>query len=788
MMLSIGIGSTAAAFAVVNSVLLRPLAYRDPRQLYVINEIVPEMAKLYPRLAANLPDFRIWQRDVHAFAGIAVAEQASADLTGRAAAEEIVGVRSSANLFDVLGVVPVLGRSFLSEEDSAGRGRVVILTDAFWRSHFHADPTLVGHSITLDGSPYVVVGVLPPSFHFPERLGRGAAFGRAIDFFEPLDGEREYERGLISEFDFGAIARLRPGVAPQQALAELNVVQTRIAQEANEGVALEAAISPLDAEVVGTARQGLAMLLGAALVVLLIVCVNLANLLLTRVPSRMREAAIRTALGASPPQLFRRSMIESLLLGVAGGALGIVVGRLGLASLIHAAPAGLPRLDEIHLDGATILLVVALSITAGVVFGVVPAWRIASGHPQESLKAGSLTMADSREARRVRESMVGVEVGLSTLLVVTAALLVSSLAHVLRVRAGFATERVLTAQLDMPIAYAEPGARERFYQGLVDRLRAVPGIRAVGWTSVLPLDGEESVTGIDVPGSTAKVAPQANYRPVSLDYFAAAGIPVLRGRAFSESDRGRHQVVISASAAERFWPGEDPIGRSVVTQWGPPETDDVVGVVGDIHTVSLDAAPVMMVYVPEWFDSVRHLGVPRSAGFVVRTAVDERGIENVVRGVIHAADPTVPIVRLRSMRETVSESVASRRFQTVVALGFALVALVLASLGIYGVIAYSVEQRRRELGIRAAIGARRADLRGMVLRQGMTPVLAGIATGLAGSVVTGRLLGSLLFGVGGTDPATLAATASAVLVVAAAACYVPARRATRIDPIVALRE
>jgi putative ABC transport system permease protein len=460
-----------------------------------------------------------------------------------------------------------------------------------------------------------------------------------------------------------------------------------------------------------------------------------------------------------------------------------------VALLIHAAPAGLPRLDEIRLDGATILLVVALSITAGVLVGVVPARRIAGGHPQESLKSGSLTLADSREARRVRESMVGVEVGLSTLLMVTAVLLVSSLAHVLRVPAGFATERVLTAQLDMPpTTYADAGARERFYQGLMDRLRAVPGVRTVGWTSVLPLDGQGSVTGIDVPGSAAKIAPQANYRPVSFDYFAAAGIPVLRGRPFSERDRGQHEVVISASVAERFWPGENPIGRSVVTQWGPSETDEVVGVVGDIHTVSLDAAPVMMVYVPEWFDEVRHLGVPQSAGFVVRTAVEERGLENVVRRVFYATDPTVPIVRLRSMRETVLESVAPRRFQTVMASGFAVVALVLASLGIYGVIAYSVEQRRRELGIRAAIGARLGDLSGMVLRQGMAPVSVGVVTGLAGSILTGRLIGSLLFGVGGSDPAVLAATAGMVLIVAAAACYVPARRATRIDPIAALRE
>src|SRR5213593_2911670 len=534
--LGLGIGANTAIFSVVNSVLLRPLAYRESQQLYLIQVIWLQMAKFYPLIPANLPGFRIWQRDCHSFEGIAIAEGASADLTGAGEAVEIHGVRASANLFDVLGVRPALGRSFLPEEDEPGRGRVVVLADEFWRGRFHADPSAVGRTIALDGAPYTVVGVLPASFHFPAQLGQLTSFGRQIDFFEPLNGSRDDERDLVGEFDFAAVARLKRGVSPEHALAELNVIQGQITREfakTDTGADLKAAIFPLEAEVVGSARRGLILMLAAVGVVLLIGCVNLANLLLARVPGRMREAAIRAALGASRWQLFRRMLTESLLLGAIGGALGVWLGSLGIRGLVQAAPPGIPRLDEVQLDGRVLGFALLLSVATGILFGSLPAWRMSRSNPQETLKSGGMAAGESRRTRRLREILIGLEVALSTLLLMVAGLLISSLFHLLRVNMGFATEKVFTADVDLPPhGYGEPAARLRFYNSLLDRLRPLPGVHAAGWVSRLPLGGETHVTGIDIPPGRP-VPPVANYRAASPDYFAAMGIPLLRGRIFN---------------------------------------------------------------------------------------------------------------------------------------------------------------------------------------------------------------------------------------------------------------
>jgi predicted permease len=784
--LALGIGANTAIFSVVNGVLLRPLAFRDPGQLYLMQVVWPQMAKFYPLIPANLPGFRIWQKECRSFESIAVAEGASADLTGAGDAMQIHGIRASANIFDVLGIRPALGRSFLPEEDEPGRGRVVLLTDRFWRSYFHADPNVVGRTITLDGAPYQVVGVLGASFHFPAQLGQLMQFGDALAFFQPLNGQNEDERDLIGEFDFAAIGRLKHGVSREQALAELDVVQGQIAQQAGQpGVSLKGALLPLESQVVGSARHGLVSLMAAVAVVLLIVCVNLANMLLARVPARMREAAIRTVLGASRWRLFRSLLVESVLLGGLGGALGVGLGRWGIQWLVRVAPAGLPRLDEVRMDGRVLAFAVLLSALTSVLFGALPAWRMAKNDPQEALKSGGAGSGESRRARHLREGLIGLEVGLSTLLLIVAGLLISSLFHVLRVNMGFATEHVLTAEVDLPPqSYSAAATRVHFYNNLLDRVQALPDVHAAGWVSRLPLRGQTSVTGIDVPPG-AKVPPPANFRVASSGYFAAMGIPVIRGRIFRESDRGRNVVVVSESVAKRFWPGQNPVGRTCLAYWGPKKEEEVIGVVADIHTVKLDEPPVMMVYVPDWFAGMER--VPKSAGIAVRTSTEEAGMASALRAAIQATDPEVPVVALRPMSDIVSGSVAPRRFQMFLALLFAISALFLASLGVYGVIAYSVEQRRHELGIRSALGAQGSDLRGMVLRQGMIPVAAGLVTGVGASNLVGRLIRGLLFGVSPFDLATLAAVAFVVVMVAMGACYIPARRATKVDPMVALR-
>lgn len=785
--LALGIGANTAIFSVVNSVLLRPLAYRQAQQLYIIRVIVPALAKFAPSLPANIAGFSFWQKELRSFDGIAIVEGTSRDLTGQGPAEEIPIAQGSWNFFDVLGVQPALGRTFRPEEDVPGRDHVAVLSDWFWRDRFHADPSLVGKTILLDGIPYEVVGILPASLHFQkgDELGQLTGFAVRTALFKPL-GQKPEDWGLLGDFDYAAIGRLKPGVTRAQALAELNVVQAQIAKRAGAGVDLYAQLIPMEVSVVGPARRGLILLLGAVCAVLLIVCVNLANLLLARVPGRMREAAIRTALGATRSALARQMLVESFLLSLLGGGAGIWIASASLNWLIRAAPVSLPRLDEVHMDARVFGFALALSALTGILFGVLPAWRVAHASPQETLKAVSAAASEGRRTRRLRENLIGLETGLSTLLLILSALLVASLIHVLRVNTGFTTDHVLAADISLPPqSYERTADRQRFYAEALARIRALPGVQSVGWTSFLPLKGNRSVSGIRLPGQqTGAMAPPANYRAVSPDYFKAMGIPLTQGRIFEERDRGRKVIVVSQSVANRLWPGKDPIGQTCVTAWAGEQQSEVVGVVGDIRTVRLDQPPEMMVYVPEWRNE---RGVPSSASFVIRTAINPDGAAVAVREAIHKIDPDVPIAAVRPMRELVSQSVEVRRFQMLLAAVFAGAALFLTSLGIFGVVSYSVEQRRQELGIRMALGAGQSDLRCMVLRQGMGPVLAGLAAGIVAAIFAGRLMESLLFGVSAFDPLTTGIVAMVVVAVALAACWIPAQRAMRVDPMVALR-
>ena len=784
--LALGIGATTAVFSVVNSALLRPLAYRNPTQLYLVREIVPQLAKFYPTLQANLPDFRIWQKQVHAFEDVAIAEATSADLSGKGQSEVLRGVRASANIFSVLGIRPALGRTFRQEEDEPGRGHVIILTDAFWRDRFEANPSAIGEKMKLDGLPYEIVGVLPESLSFPSILG-GTENYRRLSFFKPLNGPESYEQGLIGEFDFAAVARLKSDVTPEHTLAELNVVQSQIAKQANEGADLLGALQPLEAEVVGPARRGLIFLLGAVGAVLLIVCANLASLLLARVPSRMREAAIRASLGATHLRIIRQALSETFLLSLGGGALGIYIASFAVKSLVHVAPPGIPRLEEVRVDTHVLLFAVIISLGTGAIFGMLPAWRVAHSQPAEALKSGATTTTESRRTRHLREGLVGFEVGLTTLLLVLAGLLTASLGQLLRVHTGFAVDNVVVAGIDLPPqSYSQPAARIRFYNRILAGLQGLPGVRAAGWVSIPPLGGEGSVTGIttpDAPKSQVET-PIANYRPVSPDYFSAMGIPLVQGRIFGPTDRDRKVVVVSQNVAERFWPGKNPIGQICVTQWGPNVPAEVVGVVGDIRTVQLDQSPLMMVYVPEWFNTI---SVPASASIVLRTSNDPVTYSGPVRDLLRNIDADVPLTTLRPMSQIVSHSLDARRFPMFLATSFALSSLLLASLGIFGVVGYSVEQRHQELGIRMALGANLRDLLRMVLREGMTPVIVGLTAGFVAALFVGRLIGSLLFGVRANDPLTFIVVALAVFLVALVACYFPARRAMRADPIKALR-
>jgi predicted permease len=785
--LALGIGANTAIFSVVNGVLLRPLAYPHPERLYLVREVVVQWMKTDPSMLANLPDFRIWQKQVRSFEDVAIAESASAILSGAGEPERIHGVRASTNLFALLGVRPAMGRAFQPEEDERGRGNVVMVTDHFWRSRFNSDPSLLGRVLMLDGAPHEVVGILPVSFHFPAAMQGTRRLNSPQDFFEPLNGPYDYEQDLIGEFDFAAIARLKPGVSPESALAELNAVQAGISEQAKQNLDLRALLLPLEEKIVGPARGGLILFLGAVAAVLLIVCANLAGLLLARVPARMREAAVRTALGATRARLMQQMLTESLLLSSLGGALGVWLANLGVEWFVGMAPVNIPRLDEVHMDVRALGFALFVTALTGVLFGLLPAWRVTRTDPHEALKSGFTAATGGRGLRRVRESLVGFEVALSTLLLILAGLLTTSMLQLLRVDTGYAVENVLVADIDLSgKSYALPADRVRLFDSVLAGVRTLPGVREAGWVNLMPLAGEGSVTGIRLPGqqNLRTEGPFANYRATSPEYFRAMGIHLLYGRVFTEADRGRKVVVISKSVADRFWPGQDPTGKICVTQWGADTESEVIGVVGDIRTVRLEDAPLQMVYVPHWFNEI---SVPQSLSIIISTSMDPVGSAAAVREVVHRVDPQAPVVALRPMTEIVAHSVAPRRFETFLALVFALLALFLASLGIFGVVAYAVEQRRKELGIRMALGAQSSDLRKMVLLQGMAPVAIGLAAGIAAAVLVGRVISSLLFGVGAYDPWTILSVAMVVGVTALAACYLPARRAMRVDPMVALR-
>jgi putative ABC transport system permease protein len=787
--LALGIGATTAMFSIVNAVLLRPLAYRQPGQLYIIREGIAAMAQFYPSFPANLPGFLRWQSQCRSFEQMAIVKPADKILTGDGESQEIHGGRASANLLDVLGVRPRLGRTFLADEDRPGNDHVVILTDSFWRGRFHADPSLIGRSITLDGESDVVVGILPPTFRFPKatQLGPLVDFAPQLDFFKPL-GLDPAKFSLLGEFDYAAIARLKPGVSPQQALAELNIIQAQIVKDAKENVDLHAELWPLESQVVGPARRGLLLLLGGVAAMLLIVCANLASLLLARIPNRLRESAIRTALGASRSRLVRQMLTESILLSALGGLLGIGLAYLSLHQLVHWGPIDLPRLDEVRLDARVLGFAFLLSMVTGIVFGALPAWRVTRSELHDALKSGALTATENRRTRRLRESLIGFEVGASVLLLIVAGLLITSLVRLLAVDKGFSAERTLTVDVTLPRqSYANAAQQQNFYDSVLRQVQPLPGVSHAAWISKLPFEGQEEVNSIQAAGQVADPlhAPLANFRFISPDYFQAAGIPLRQGRLTAESDAGRHVALISQSVADKLWPGENPIGKQFHQGGDDRPITEVIGVVGDIRSVALDQPPLLMVYAQS--GDVANDWNGWHGSLVVRSTSEALPLASALRGAIGSVDSTVPIVHLRQMTEVVTESVGVRRFQMSLVVLFAVLALGLAAIGIYGVLAYSVEQRRQELGLRRALGAQVSDLRWMILRQGMTPVAIGLLCGIAASVVAGTLISSLLFGVTASDPFTIASVVLVVVAIALLACYLPARRSMNVDPMVALR-
>jgi predicted permease len=783
--LALGIGANTAIFSLVNAVLLRSLAYPEPNRLVAIAEVVPKLARIALRLPVNARHFDEWRKHASSFEGMALVDDARVNLTGAGEPVQLGAARVSANIFRVLGIQPALGRGFLDEEDRPGHNRVAVISQELWRERFASNRNIVGQKILIDGYPHVVVGVLPGGFRFPSanQLNPLAALEPKTDIFKPAALNMQ-DIGLMGDFNFNVIARLKPGVSASQALAELDTLQATIAAGLPEKVELRASVTGLQEQIAGQSRRGLLLMLAAVGAVLLIVCVNLANLMLARGAGRRRDLAIRSALGASRADLIRHVLVEAGLLAVAGGTLGIAGSWWGVRLLVRNAPVSLPRLDEVTVNGTVLAFAVALTAAAAIISGLIPAFRLARAHPAEALRSGSRSATESAGGMRVRRLMVMSEVALSAVLLIAAGLLLNSFVRLMNVDKGFSPQSVIAADLALPMAsYPDDKARVPFYDRLLAKLRSLPGVKSAGIVSVLPLEGESWADSFTREGATASLIdrPIANYRFVSPGYAETLRIPLKQGRYLEDRDRAMNGATVSQAVADRIFHGENPIGRRF-RRGNPDERPfEIVGVVGDIHASSLQKVPGLMVYVGHWYRSRQRFSM------VVRTTASPLAMGPAIRAAVHELDPVIPIAQMRTAEDIISDSVAPRRFQMTLILLFAGVALLLASLGIYGVISYSATQRRAEMGIRMALGASGADLHALILRQGLAPVAAGLAVGVAAAIAAGRLLSSLLFEVSGTDPITIMSVSIVLLAVAALACWMPARRAAKCDPSSALR-
>jgi predicted permease len=779
--LALGLGATTAMFSVVNGVLLQPLKYREPGRLYSARTIPPARAGLTQDYPVNARHFHEWRTQCRSCEEVSLIKFLDLNLTGAGEPVRLPALSVSFNFFRTLGVHPALGRDFLAgEEHTMGQ---VILTDALWRARFASDPSIVGRDIQINGESTRVVGVMPPDLHLAKGEEWGPFFGPSETplIFRTLgfDPSRESANGSLN---YTSVIRLKLGVRPERAIAELNALLAEFVQQFK--LETKTTLFPLQERVTGGARSALWLLLATVGAVLLIVCVNVGNLMLVRTTSRYREAGVRIALGATRAGLFGLVLKEALVLVTIGGGLGLLLAYAGIKVFVAAAPVGLPRLDEVQLDWRA-LIFAAMSIAVSTILcGLLPAWRLARTEPHESLKPGGPSSTETGRKLRLREIMVGVEVALSTILLIAGGLLMMSFFRLMRVDKGFEVTHVITQDVSFLNPKYARGVRRRFIAETVAKLSQIPGVRVAGATNQLPLRGEDWVDGLKDPDRLQGPEEDpaiANFRFVTPGYLQAMGIPLKQGRYLEETDRNRPIAVISERAARHLWPGQNPLGHHVRATGFPKTSLEVAGVVGEVRAGGLEKEPPMMVYEHYWRMQ------PIAMSFVLRTQADPATAIRAVRAILSSADPEMAISPARTMEQILDESVAARRFQMYLAVAFAVSALALASLGIYGVISFSVTRRTAEMGIRIALGARGGQLVAMIVRQGILPVLLGLAAGIACALSVSRLIASQLYGVAPNDPLTIAAVATVLLTVAFGACWIPARRATRIDPLQALR-
>ena len=782
--LAIGIAAGTSIFSVVNAVLLKPLPYTEPDRLLLVQESLP---KLYLSTnAVSAAEYWDYKDGNQVFSDIACFSTQNLNLTGQGGATRINVARVSASLFSLLGVAPKMGRAFTEDEDRAGADAVIIISERLWRTQFASDPEIAGRSIKLDEKPHTVIGVMPSRFQFPSTDN---TFSDAVDLWVPLAMSDEERKGRANSFDYGVIGRLKPGVTIDQARSDIQGIAERMQQEHPNiykgNIEIVANVISLEQQVVKRVRTVLLVLFGAVGLVLLVGCANVANLLLARSQERVKEMAIRTAMGASSRRLTRQLITESLLLAVLGGGLGLLLASWTVDLLVKFGPGNLPRLLEVSLDPRVLLFTLAVSVLTGIVFGLAPALHSTRVNLNEALKESGGRASSGRSSKRIRGALIVFETASALVLLIGAGLLIHSFVRLLRVPPGFRPDGVVVARTSMPAArYPKIENGKAMYQRALESIGSLPGVEAVGVASNLPLADDWTI-GFRIEGQDQTTYYSSSNTWVSNDYFRAMGIQLVAGRTFMDDDGegAPPVVVVSQSFARKFFPEENPIGRRI--RWGgwAVEWLTIIGVVGDVRVTSLEKEPPPASYMPIFQVSRTR----RNVVFIARTSGDTATLVNAMRDRIQDIDQELPVYDVRTMNNVIAESVEQRRFAMLLISIFAVVALLLASVGLYAVMSNLVAQRTREIGIRIAIGARRFDVLKLVVRQGVTLALTGVVLGLLCSFALTRVLSSMLFGVSATEPVVFIVVPLVLMGVALGACLVPARRATRVDPMVALR-
>jgi putative ABC transport system permease protein len=769
--LALGVGANTAVFSVVNGVLLRPLPFHDPAQLVVLGELNPRVSP--EPVGASFLNFTDWAQENHVFEQVAAYRGRRMTLVGKGEAQRIAGIGTTASMFPMLGARAHLGRTLIPEDEKGGQGSVVVISYGLWQRLFGGDPAAIGQTLNLDNAPRTVVGVLPPDFRFLQNA----------EFFTALEAPASLQQQRGIRF-LRVLARLKPGFSLAQAQMDMDVISLRLAKEhgrSNEGWSVS--LVALQDKVVGRVRLGLLIVLGTVGFVLLIACANVANLLLSRSVGRQREIAIRVALGAGRGRVFRQLLTESLLLSMMGSGIALLWAIWGVEGLRALAPPDLPRIEEISLDGGVLGFTLVVAVLTGLLFGAAPAWQAARVQLQDSIKEGA-RWASQRHSR-LRTLLVVAEVALSLVALVGAGLLGRSLVRLLAVEPGFDSANLLTFDVRLPqYKYGQEFQQVNFFCELLDRAQSVPGVRSAALTLVLPLSGGESKNSFSIEGRPQEEAEWANLQVISAGYFRTMGIPLLHGRAFVEQDtRSTPQVaIINEGMARKYWPNEAAVGKRLLFGGtGPDAGPMVIGVVGNVKQADLTGATAPEIYLPYQQQPGAAMTV------VVRTEGNPKQLTAPLRGLVRSLDPDQPIERVQTMEDLLARAVAVPR-NTALLMGiFSMLSLMLVAVGIYSVISYSVSQRTQEIGVRMALGAQRGEIFRMVVRQSLWPTFLGVALGLGGALGLTRWLARLLFEVHPADPVTFSGVTVLLTLVAVAACYTPARRATRVDPMVALR-